>query len=569
MNAIRLPRVTAAAAIAVLLLASAPAHAMERAAAVFPAPAGTISADAGASYLRALRAVESGTQVETSPLGDVLFASREDPEPRAMGAGVQVTFISADLDEDGDDELVQLRGTFSRPRIVVADAATGAPLWEQPLPTPNFLLRLVPAATGSDVLVITGSSSGFAAEKRAGTTGALQWRRELPNGGVLFLLGITPAGDGHDLVVGVPFVWAPQVGGFDVEYRSLTNGQRTGGVELAAEGQYPTAALAGDLDGDGVGDLFAYEPVYLFGAGTSGTVRALTSRGTEEHWATAFFERVADYTYLIAGADTNGDGTRDPVLLSDFLGVFGSGETSTITVVNGKGGALAGTQPLGRVALRSYAQVFTAPSDVNGDGTEELVFSGAVYNYTSRAGQIVFEAVGRNLVWRTSVDYPAGSVNEFGYAWYPRAGDLDGDGVEDAIAIVGTRSAPVEAVAVSHAGGAHLWRDSGLSGRFPLPAHADLDGNGTDDLFDQLHVDAPTFSTRRVSFNAVGGADHALLWSHERTVKANRYQINAIGARASADSAWDDVVVEYNDLAGRHFAESLEGPTGAVNWTDP
>lgn len=568
---------------AVLLQAAAAGPSAAAAGANRPGPAsvpgfsevgGATSGSSRSSWLGGLRRLQRGELAE-----DAILFAQDAPIPPAPG--VSVTLDSLDVDVDGDHELLQVRGTATKPKLVTTRGDTGAPLWERSMSTIAFVGFALPEeAEQQDVLLF---DSGMV-RRLDGVTGSVLWQRPLPAGPVGYW-GISPTPDGGDVVLGA---WTVDTitgqTGLTLEFRALSSGSTRGTLALEGQGgcggdpecrgwTYPTAALAGDLDADGVGDVFTLSPQYAYGAASGGVLEAYTGRGATRAWGAAFLVPATDDSFLVAATDATGDGRRDPVLVSEWFGAFGVDRaTTTVSIVDGNGGDTSGLDPATQVTLNGYPSTFTLPGDANGDGGQDLVFSGAVHYPASNEGSILFEAVGKNgVIWQGGPRY-AVSLAEMGAGWYTDAGDLDGDGTRDALVLMGTGSKGVDFVAgVSMRSGATLWSRTGTNGRFSFPAYGDLDGDGGDDVVHEFWAWHPEVTKTSFSFTAASGVDLTPLWSDLRTADsgANGWTIYAIGGIFDR-TANEDALLEYVMAGpGRHLAAAFQGATGELLWTSP
>lgn len=533
-----------------------------------PAPATAHVAPQAADWMAdpiglGVRALDEGAR-------NALLVGEETPTDLTIG--MQLTQAVLDVEGDGDEELLQVRGSLSRPKVTLADGLTGEAIWSFGRPDPYFLLSEVPRAGGGRDLLLfePGPVSGsLGLELHDGVTGALRWTRSVgPGNQGIGYFGVSDAGSGYELVMGAWDIPLFQLIDLNVEYISLDTGKTQGSATITGEGQSPTVALAGDLDEDGIGDLFALEGNTGFGAASGGQLFALTDRGQTELWSTLFLKESTDFSYLIGSMDATGDGVKDALIWSEFLGAPGVQTNEIVSVVNGAGGPTAGLRPVVSVDLDLWVHQLVLPGDINGDGKDEAIFSGAILFFDGR-GAIAFEAVsGGGTVWYATPDIP-GASGGFGYDWNSSAGDLDGDGVQDALVLMAAGGV-TSSIGVSQSNGATLWRADSSVGAFDLPVGADLDGDGADDMIHAITGSRPTPSTIRVDFEAASGRNLTPLWQRSLTLNAGSgFYFNALGGYLDSTKATGDVVVEYT-LApsySRHFAECLSGADGSVLWT--
>ena len=244
------------------------------------------------SLLRGMRQL----QERRVPEGTILLG---DPPPTKLAPGVSVTLQVVDIDGDGVEELVQIRGTITTPRLQLTDGSTGTAIWSKLMPTYQFVVRLLPDGDAQDLLVfMPGSISRY-----DGATGNVLWQSGYPSGTWIGYFGVSPGSGGGDFVVGGWSVPYPQILELRLEFRSLIDGAVRGSLTIQGEGDFPSAAIAGDLDGDGVGDVFTFSPIYTFSAATTGLLKAVGNRGTTDLWSTPVAVEVTDHIFLIDGGD--------------------------------------------------------------------------------------------------------------------------------------------------------------------------------------------------------------------------------------------------------------------------
>jgi hypothetical protein len=201
-------------------------------------------------------------------------------------------------------------------------------------------------------------------------------------------------------------------------------------VTLTGSGDFGWAvASAGDVNGDGYGDVVVASPefssnagaAYIYLGGPSGT--SATPASTLSGSAGAFFGNAA-----APAGDVNGDGYGDVLLGAPDV----SSNTGAAYVYLGSAGGL-GSTPITIPAPASgdsFGYAAWGADDVNGDGYADVVVganyaTGAAYVYSgSAAGTATSPA--------TSIASPAGTSGFFGCA-VSTAGDVNGDGYSDVI----------------------------------------------------------------------------------------------------------------------------------------
>lgn len=236
---------------------------------------------------------------------------------------------------------------------------------------------------------------------------------------------------------------------------------------------------AGDLDGDGIDDLFASDSYWRLDDTTPnvGAVHAIFGR---HDFPAAFsvtgldgsngFRIIGDSTHFQFGAgdlsarhDLDGDGRTDLVANDNRRGIVLSGSpppfaaSRDLPALDGDNGFLftAGSDPEFSV---------DAGGDLNGDGRPDLVFSELVRSYTGpwvpgRTAFVVFGHAGPypatlaadDLDGNNGFRYLAEPDSALAGAQAAMAGDLNGDGIDD-LAIASERccSAPLADRGVVH-----------------------------------------------------------------------------------------------------------------------
>jgi hypothetical protein len=250
-----------------------------------------------------------------------------------------------------------------------------------------------------------------------------------------------------------------------------------------------SAGSAGDLDGDGIGDLFLGSPGAGGGAGRVVVVHGHTRPlSLVPSWRVESTQDDSMLGYMVSTAgDVDGDGYDDVVVGEPG---WQSGASRTGRVVLFRGGpdgpsTVPDWEVLGKVT--APLGVWVAPAgDVNGDGFGDL-FVGDPY-YEPR-GAYPDTDYGRSLVYHGS---PAGlsrtpdwevhqPVGGFLDGWNSRgAGDVNGDGYSDVIVV-----APYVAVFLYLGGAGGLAQTPAWTSQSPVSwvdGAGDVNGDGYDDL---------------------------------------------------------------------------------------
>jgi len=170
---------------------------------------------------------------------------------------------------------------------------------------------------------------------------------------------------------------------------------------------------AGDLDGDGIGDLLLID--------SGGTLRFAAGKGD-----LAYADPVRlsggwrGRTNIAAGRDLTGDGIPELVATAAATG------RTWIWPGDGDGGV---GHPIGGWTGWDGARSVTTTSDVTGDGFADAVVVNARGRMTARAS--------RHGMWLRPSATIAGRWSS--YRWLALAGDWDGDGFGDLVGVEGDR----------------------------------------------------------------------------------------------------------------------------------
>ncbi len=253
---------------------------------------------------------------------------------------------------------------------------------------------------------------------------------------------------------------------------------------------HTTVAAAGDVNGDGypdivVGCMYCAYPsgkVYVFQGGSAGP--------SEDPDATLVGSSASAYTYfgsaLDAAGDVNGDGYGDLV-----VGEYGYASRAGIAWIYQGSGAGLGETPTTSVAGSAEIQLGYAVAgagDVDGDGYDDVAVSAPGYAYG--AGRVYLHAGGADGLDTAAAVSLTGGARYDAFGQSIAGGDVDADGYADlAVGAIGAAS-DAGRVAVFHGSPSGLTSgatttltggsaEDGLGSRVVF---CDVDGDGYDDL---------------------------------------------------------------------------------------
>ena len=326
-------------------------------------------------------------------------------------------------------------------------------------------------------------------------------------------------GDGYDdVIVGAPYFSNGQTNeGRAYLYLGASTGV-AGSASWTAESDQAGAqfgfsvAAAGDVNGDGYGDVIVGAPLYSNGQTNEGRaylyLGSASGLSTTPAWTFESDQTNARLGFSVASAgDVNGDG-YDDVIVGAYLYTATETSEGRSYVFHGSATGLSATPDW--TAESGQANAFFGISvgmagDVDGDGYDDVIIGASLYDdaFSSEGGAFVYHGSPAGLeatpAWSTFGGPGSPQLgNAVGYA-----GDVNGDGYSDVFVGVyqGSNGQTGEGLVRIHHGGPGglsstpaVVLEADLAGaRFGSSvAHAgDLNGDGYGDII----VGAPRFST--------------------------------------------------------------------------
>jgi len=246
-------------------------------------------------------------------------------------------------------------------------------------------------------------------------------------------------------------------------YLGTANGLSPGAAWTAESNQVNaqfgySVASAGDVNGDGFGDIIIGAPLYDSGQTTEGAVFVYMGSSTgmsaasnqSADWFAESNQFDARFGVSVASAgDVNGDGFGDVIIgaryyessIADFnegaaFIYLGSSLGLKTTINLGSGlNPSADWSAEGNKSFAQFGRFVASAGDVNGDGYGDVIIGAPIYENGESSEGAAFVYLGSNAGTSTTADWFAeGNQMSANFGWsVASAGDVNGDGFNDVI----------------------------------------------------------------------------------------------------------------------------------------
>jgi FG-GAP repeat/Divergent InlB B-repeat domain len=201
-------------------------------------------------------------------------------------------------------------------------------------------------------------------------------------------------------------------------------------------------SLAGDVNGDGYGDVIVGVPFYDQGQEDEGAAFVYygseVGLSTSPDWVGQCNQESAYYGISVSTAgDVNGDGFSDVIVGAASYDHGEEGEGKVFVYMGSSSGlsSTASFEMESNQANAEFGRYVSTAGDVNGDGYDEIIVGAPGYTNGQYTGGRVYVFHGSSSGLHSSVDWTASgksSGDNFGRC-VSVAGDVNGDGYDDVI----------------------------------------------------------------------------------------------------------------------------------------
>ena len=495
-------------------------------------------------------------------------------------------------------EQTDVAGNGSNPTTVNVTVENDAPLRE-------ILLNNIAAGTGGFAISVGATEDGTQPQEAGDRSGwSVSAAGDVNGDGWADVLIGAPESEAGGYAAGRGYVVFGKADGAEVNVRDVAAG--SGGFVLTGETAVDQSGFsisaAGDVNGDGLADLFVGAPARLSGrAGRSYVVFGKTNTSAVNLSAVAAGsggfvisgEAAGDESGISVAAlgDVNGDGLADLLIGARYNGagginagrsyvVFGKTNTSVVNLSAVAAGT-GGFAMTGEAASDYSGSAVSAAGDVNGDGLADLLV-GAPYNDAggTNAGRsyVIFGKANTSAVSLSAVAAGTGGFAMTGEIRGDQsgisvaaAGDVNGDGLADVLVgalyndagggnagrsyvVFGkanTKAINLSAVVAGTGGFAITGEAGGDQSGFSVSAAGDMNGDGLADLL----VGAPN--------NDVGGGNAGRSYVIFGKANTSAVHLSAVAAGSGGFAITGEIV---GDQSG--FSVSAAGDVNGDGLSD-
>jgi hypothetical protein len=518
------------------------------------------------------------------------FADSIKPSVTSSGAFIQPK-PAGDLDGDGTDDVLVGFGSYDASKHLLLDridavsGGNGTVLWSI---THDVNRHIYAGGAGNlnrdggdDVLTFTirydSGTDTYTLESisaLSGDDGAVLWSKDINNDMWGVWTEFDFNGDSMDDIMVQYKSYESSIEADCIDEIYILNGDGSL-LWRKTPSKWVYAYLAGDLNGDGGGDLLAYS-VQNFDTYWTAKIFAVRGSNGNTLWSKTASNKNCVWLYPADPAgDLNNDGKDDVMMQHERWNPSPEDYTTTIYTLHGNSGSVIWSDA--STAPDSWMNAYPA-GDLNGDGKDDVLLYPWKYNPSTDRyySDVVYAKRGYDgyLLWtKTGTEM-----------YCMQAGDLNRDGRDDLLFYEYIHDTSTDTYlstdvsAVKGQDGSTLWTKTRSGGNYinALPA-GDLNGDDGEDVV-LYNVNYGSYDPGLGEFyvdtiSAVNGSDGSALWS--KSCRENTWiDTWYVGDTGDFDAdGTDDVLVctyIYNSISDRHIltiVSAVRGEDGSVLWS--